>query len=597
MFAISLFLIAILGAVPAGAAESLVLGGSGLSWSDNALIFTALEELEGGLAPLEADTTENLMPRVRELGGNATTSVRTAAARSNSILNELTDEDFRTGWRVYTNTNGAELDINLGAVFILQRIRLLCGVLVNGECSTERGLRGYELFANDGDSLNFSNGQPVYSLIAQDRSHGEPQFDLSIRAQPVRFLKLRSTGERAFQMGDLEIFGAGVTPFAHFTSRVIDLEAPANLGPVTVHISTFDEKADILFSTKTGIVPGDSLYYQQTGIPGEFEEVPQNQFDRTLDPSYAGVVRENGRDWSAWSPPYAKANLNLGVVDSPDNRRYIQFDFRFISNGLTDKVVVDSLTLDYTVPAIADSIVAEIDPPRANIGQTNEFTYYLRSVLSGANRGFDTIFISTPFQGRATAVEVDGLPVDYTQEATDGELKVTFPDDRVEQSSQVVKVRFDNLMTVSGTEFRGWVGDSQSDAFPQRVIGGDADGEVDSNTLIVGGQLEDKLFTEVSFSSPVITPNGDGRNDEIQLDYILLKATNQVQIDVAVYDLGGRIVRRLYDQRDLSGPNTVLWNGRDDHGGLVPPGVYVMRLAADTDGGETAQIRSVAVAY
>ncbi|NKB66513.1 MAG: hypothetical protein GKR89_05590 [Candidatus Latescibacteria bacterium] len=599
MFVICLLLTGVLGVVSSNAAERLVIGGSGLSWSDNSLIFTALEELDGTLAPLEADTTENLMPRVRELGGEATTSVTTASARSNRILTQLTDGDFRTGWRVYTNTNGAELELDMGAVFILQRIRLLCGVFVNGECSAERGLRGYELYVNDGDSLNFSNGLPVYSLIAQDRSHGEPQFDIDIAPQAVRFLKLRSTGERSFQMGDMEIFGAGVTPFARYTSEVIDLGGPANFGPLTVHMSTFDEKADILFSTKTGIVENDSLFFGQTGIPGEFEEVPENQFDRTLDPSYAGIVEENTRDWSAWSPPYAKdANKAIeGAVNSPDNRRFVQFDVRFISNGLTDKVVIDSLTLDYTVPAIADSVVAEIDPPLAEIGGVNSFSYHLRSVFSRDNRGFDTVIIATPFQGEISAVEIDGQTVDFSEEVSRNELKISFPDDRVEQSGQTVTVRFDNLMTVSGTEFRGWVDDSQSDTFPQRVVGGDADEEVDSNTLIVGGHIESRLFTEVNFSAPVITPNGDGRNDEMRLNYILLKATDEVQVAVTVYDLGGRVVRRLYDQRDLSGPNAVSWDGRDDQDSLVPPGIYVIRLVADTDGGETAQVRPIAVAY
>ena len=89
-----------------------------------------------------------------------------------------------------------------------------------------------EIYANDGDSINFvrndtSGSQPIYSLIAQDRSHGAPELDVRFRPQSVRYLKLRSTGERPFQMGDMEIFGLGVTPFAHYISRVIDLGQPA----------------------------------------------------------------------------------------------------------------------------------------------------------------------------------------------------------------------------------------------------------------------------------------------------------------------------------------------------------------------------------
>jgi len=595
MFTAAIFLILLLAgiAVPdrTAAAENLTIGGTGLAWEENSIVFNALEVVESSLSPLEADSTENILPRIKELGGEARTSVMTAAARSNLILNELTDGDYKTGWRVYTNTNGAELTVDMGAIFVLQRLFFRRGVLN----SDERSLRGYEFYVNDGDSLNFIGSEPAYSLVAQDRSHGDPELDITFPAQEVRFFKLRSTGERAFQMGDLEVFGIGVTPLAHYVSRVIDLGTPANFGPVEIS-GRIDPKARVLLSTKTGTVPDDSLYFRQTGIPGEWEEVPKDQFDRTLDPSYAGIVQENDRDWGAWSPPYA--SLESSPLNSPDTRRYLQFEFRLLSEGLQDKAVIDSVTFAYTTPAIADSVVAEISPVIAALGETNRFAYYLRSVFTGNKRGFDTVFITTPFAAVASAVEVDGVQVsDFTWEATDNQLKVVFLNNRIETTDQQVTVHFETLMTVSGTEFRGQVGDSQSDAFPQHIIAGDASQDEEANTLVVSSQIKDRLFTDVRFSSPVITPNGDGHNDDLKLDYILLKATSPVKIEVVIHSLVGDIVRRLYDDRDLSGPKEVIWDGRDDNGNTVPPGLYLIRLSADTDAGKTTQIRSVGVAY
>lgn len=576
---------------PAAAAERLKIGGDGLEWESNSLVFNALEVTdEGGLSPLEANPEENILPRIKELGGSATTSVSTAAARSNQILNELIDDDYKTGWRVYTNPNGAELEVDMGAVFVLHRIRLLRGVLNDDE----RSLRGYEFYANDGDSLNFIGGSPVYALIAQDRSHGLPELDLSFPPTKVRFFRLRSTGERGFQMGDLEVFGVGVTPFAQFISQVIDLGEAANFGPVDVY-GRIDGTAQAQFSTKTGFVSTDSLYFRQTGIPGEFEEVALADFDRTLDPSYAGIVLENDRDWSAWSPPYAE--LLESSINSPDNRRYLQFQFKLLSNSLLDKAVIDSVVFNYTVPALADSVIAEISPAIATLGQENEFTYHLRSVVSSGNRGFDTVIIHTPFAAHATGVRVDGVEIDDFTEASDlGRLQVSFPDQRITRSGQEVAVSFASLVTVSGTEFRGEVADSQSDAFPQRVAFGDAAEEVTDNTLVVSARIDDELFTGVVFSSAVITPNGDGINDQISLDYILLKATHEVEVEVIVYDLSGRPVHRLYNARDRSGPNQVSWDGRND-AGAVPPGMYLLRLKAATDAGIATQMRSIAVVY
>lgn len=576
---------------PAAAAERLKIGGDGLEWESNSIVFNALEVTdEGGLSPLEADPEENILPRIKELGGSATTSVTTAAARSNQIINELIDDDYKTGWRVYTNPNGAELEVDMGAIFVLHRLYFRRGVLNDDE----RSLRGYEFYVNDGDSLNFIGGNPVYALIAQDRSHGLPELDLSFPPTKVRFFRLRSTGERGFQMGDLEVFGVGVTPFAQYISQVIDLGEAANFGPIDVY-GRIDGAAQAQFSTKTGFVATDSLYFRQTGIPGEFEEVALADFDRTLDPSYAGIVLENDRDWSAWSPPYAE--LLASSVNSPDNRRYLQFQFKLLSSSLLDKAGIDSVVFNYTVPALADSVIAEISPTTATLGRENEFTYHLRSVVSSDNRGFDTVIIHTPFAARATGVRVDGVEVDNFTTASDlGRLQVSFPDQRITQSGQEVAVRFASLVTVSGTEFRGEVADSQSDAFPQRVAFGDAAEEAADNTLVVSARIDDELFTGVVFSSAVITPNGDGINDGISLDYILLKATHEVEVEVVVYDLSGRPVHRLYQARDRSGPNQVSWDGRDA-GGVVPPGMYLLRLKAATDAGIATQMRSIAVVY
>ena len=573
--------------------QRLKIGGNdGLEWQNNSLIFNALEVTdENGLSPLEADPEANLLPRIKELGGTATTSVRTAAARSNQILKELIDEQYTTGWRVYTNTNGAELEVDMGAVFVLQRIYLHRGVLNDDE----RSLRGYEFYVNDGDSLNFIGDKPVYSLIAQDRSHGLPELDLSFSPTQVRYFKLRSTGERGFQMGDVEVFGVGVTPFAQYISRVIDLGDAANMGPVNVYTSINGE-AKTQFSTKTGYVANDSLYFSQTGIPGEFEEVSLDDFDRTLDPSYAGSIRENTRDWSTWSPPYAQ--LEDAEINAPDNRRYFQFQFKLLSGSLLDKAVVDSVVISYTTPAIADSVIAEISPTTAILGQENDFTYHLRSVTANDKRGFDTVIIRTPFAARATGLSIDGIEInDFTWQGEDGRLQVAFPNNRITRSGQAIDVRFTSLMTISGTEFRGEVADSQSDAFPQRIIFGNANDDAIDNTLVVSARIDNKLFTGVDFSSNLITPNGDGINDQIALEYILLKATDPVGVQVIIYDLSGREVRRLYDARDSSGPNQVAWDGRDDNNTTVCPGLYLIRLEANTDAGDATQMRSVAVVY
>ena len=198
---------------------------------------------------------------------------------------------------------------------------------------------------------------------------------------------------------------------------------------------------------------------------------------------------------------------------------------------------------------------------------------------------------------------MDGVAVPaFEQSIDDGQLRVTFPQARVDRDGQQVTVRFSSLVTVAGTAFRGQVEDSQSDAFPQRAIAGDANDDVDSNTLVVSGQIADRLLANVDFSSRVVTPNNDGINDQLALNYMLLKATSSVDVEAIVYNLAGQPVRVLYRSRDLTGPNTVLWDGCGGAdcalgGQPLPPGLYVIRLAVDSDSGGDAVLRTVAIAY
>ena len=53
-----------------------------------------------------------------------------------------------------------------------------------------------------------------------------------------------------------------------------------------------------------------------------------------------------------------------------------------------------------------------------------------------------------------------------------------------------------------------------------------------------------------------------------------------------VYDLSGRRVRDLSTATPYpSGERRVEWDGLDENGALVPPGIYLARVGFDTDSG------------
>ena len=99
------------------------------------------------------------------------------------------------------------------------------------------------------------------------------------------------------------------------------------------------------------------------------------------------------------------------------------------------------------------------------------------------------------------------------------------------------------------------------------------------------------------WQSVVLTPNGDGRNDTVGLGYDLLELTGPASVEVAVWDLSGRLVRRVYEGWDGVGAYERVWDGRDALGRLVPPGLYLYRVSVEADHQTVEAVKSLQVAY
>jgi hypothetical protein len=61
---------------------------------------------------------------------------------------------------------------------------------------------------------------------------------------------------------------------------------------------------------------------------------------------------------------------------------------------------------------------------------------------------------------------------------------------------------------------------------------------------------------------------------------IRFEANSPGRLRVDVYDLRGRVVRRLLDRASAAGPVVLAWDGRGDDGSRAPSGVYLARVAA-----------------
>ena len=110
--------------------------------------------------------------------------------------------------------------------------------------------------------------------------------------------------------------------------------------------------------------------------------------------------------------------------------------------------------------------------------------------------------------------------------------------------------------------------------------------------------LSKDLIQDVNMGS-FITPNGDGINDELIVQFALLKVIEDRPLNVEIFDLSGSIVGRGSGKSALGmvGAQEFSWDGRDFSGVIVPPGMYICRIVVEADQGDSELVRIVNVVY
>lgn len=579
---------------PAVAVEKWQAGDASASWGSVGELI-GLTTDASVLMPAVVDTTTNALTNLGKRGG----VIKSPQSRED-LTPLLTDGKATTFWSVTRDRrpNGTSMLIDLGAILPIKRVRII------GD--QETFLRAYELFAHDGDPEQLREDRPVAftNMVASNLEQSEPVIDVQFPLQFVRFIRLISRSSQEFTIEDAEVFGDGFAPTGSFISDIIDLGAPANFGKIVLEASA-DSLTSIVLQTRTGIVPDPRIFYRKTDVfegedrseeeiyPIGFLEATEEYDD--LVAADKGKIVDNIQEWSPWSAPYEDFS---GDLLSPGNRRYLQFRLFFSSQDARHGSSVDLFSLEYSIPTLAQELTAEVTPASVVLGETHTFDYYLRSEFAAGNPGFDRVEIKTPFGASIKEVELDGNPIPFAEMADEeGHLSVLLTADRVKNSGQILHITFDALVTVYGTTFFGKVFDSQSEELGQDAVAGDATPASLSDRLSIQGALSVKLMMNLQVTPPAFSPNGDGINDELEVSYILLRALNPVPVKMILYDLSGRMVRRLQTGDVVNGPQTVTWDGRDAGGQLVPPGLYLLRLSVDTDTGSEEQTQLVGVAY
>jgi hypothetical protein len=98
---------------------------------------------------------------------------------------------------------------------------------------------------------------------------------------------------------------------------------------------------------------------------------------------------------------------------------------------------------------------------------------------------------------------------------------------------------------------------------------------------------------EITMSSRVISPDGDGADDRVVFSFTL--PAPGFRVDLTVFDAEGKPVRRLLDQKKVGTVVQAVWDGTDDEARRLRPGMYVVHLAMVGPAGERDASRATVV--
>jgi hypothetical protein len=262
------------------------------------------------------------------------------------------------------------------------------------------------------------------------------------------------------------------------------------------------------------------------------------------------------------------------------------------------------VVFEFSSPPVAQGLVGELGYELVQPGRWETYRYAVRARFGPLDTGFDALRIVTPDRVDAASigtVAVNGAAVtpDAVEAAADG-LSLILPQrlgPGTAGDSALVELSFATRVYVHGTSLTGSVFDSQTPAsLPQSIMPGDATDQLDTDNLQVEWELGGSLVGSVRVTANPFTPNGDGINDVVQIDYGLFQVDRAVPVVFTVYDLSGRQVYGL-TRHQSSGPRAMRWDGTSRAGELVAPGLYVWQIKADTAADEYVASGTVALVY
>ena len=574
-----------------------------------------LEVAPHSIEPQRLDPTVNLTPLIRERGGGIRSN-NSYGWQSEALLDNLMDGDPTTAYLGSGRSQAADCPpckkgiwFELNGLFPIRRIK----ISTTERFAHQRFIEAFEIGTNDGDSrkkgtragqYHWRGAFLDYDIAFKVANNLEPFLDLELPDQPIAEILFKAPVGN-WEIAEFEIFGDGFASQASYVSNVIDLGMASSLGELT-WAGSRDQDATVNLSMRSGDDLDPNFYWrftfrgdERSRFAASGEPLTADRYKRLEEGEKAGISPDN-ESWEFWTPPLDFDGGRSELVGSRP-RRYLQFKADFFSERAFAAGRMEYLQFSVSQPPVASQVLAEIVPHQVEVGEVVQFTYKILPNVEQNDLGFDSIEIDTPIEVTSIdAVHIGGERQSFTIAAKDANrFVVQVPRIDVNRTGELLEVEFQAEVFQVGTVFSGRVFDSERPhEVRQRITEGNADDRAASNTLSVGlGTVANPAVKALWLSPPLFTPNGDGVNDVLQIEYDLVNLSGAVPVTISLYDLAGQRRCEVAHSTAASGRFLATWDGVDDAGNLLAPGLYLLRLEVASDKAKDVEVAIVRLIY
>ncbi len=418
-----------------------------------------------------------------------------------------------------------------------------------------------------------------------DWNNPEPITYLMHPYRPLRHLEMVFGGSSSGAMAEAVVLPTGYVKEVELRSDYLQISDRPKVFRTLEWDADLPPGTQIQAQTRSGSgLEEGNTYYHRKGH--EVTEDEYNGLKKRWKGEIVPYIRPT-QDWSGWSNTYLFSGQEFL---SPSPQRYVQFRVLLQSDSPEVAPTLRSLKLTYT-DSFLNRALGAVTPNEAPVGEPIDFTYLLEPDFKGGDRGFNRLRLNTPSQADASSlairvgdVEIEPTVIDVSPDS----ILVELPQVVQRQSVEIdLKVNvFENPYL-----FKAFVGHTDDMEIWQQV---DPSGRAATTVFLPDVPAATRLLEKLEISPKVLTPNGDGVGDQVEVRFALLKT--DAPVDVNIYSLDGSSVASPNGYRSNDGFLVYPWDGSDKSGRRVPPGIYLARIKVDAqiDVEGLAQIINVA---